>query len=625
MSSTSTRGSTLASIRASLALLTPAERARYWLVVAAQMATGLMDLLGVLLIGGVGVLASTAVAGRRPPASLTAVLDAVGLQHVGSANLAVFMAVAAAVFFLAKSVIYGYLIGQNYKFLAKAQSQTSNRLLSSLLSRPITDVYQLTPQETVYAVTSGAVATITGLLGSVAIVCSDAFLLVLLGFTIFLFAPAAALGMAGFFLLVGWVMHLMLSRWAARTGTILQASDVQTLSQVQEGLHAFRELWTLDRREPYLASISTVLESGARAQATAQLINQIPKLVYDCALVVGAVLLAALQLRTGNMVDVVSTLVVFLAAGSRLVPSMLRLSGQLVNIRSSIAQSARTRQLAQVVRDPLPASWMVTDESAAGEPSGDQGFRADVTIDGVHFTYKPESPPALTDISLTIPAGTSLAIVGRTGAGKSTLADVIIGVLSPQHGGVLIGGLPPWKAISTWPGKIAYLPQHVSIFNATIRDNVALALPRGQVSDDQVWESLERAQADGFVRQMSDGLDTLVGDRGLRLSGGQRQRLGLARGLLTRPSVLVLDEATSALDAETEHAISQSIAALSGTVTAIVIAHRLATVRNSDAVVYLEQGTIRAHGNFDHVRTQVPAFDRQAELLGLVPDEGRQS
>jgi ABC-type multidrug transport system fused ATPase/permease subunit len=207
--------------------------------------------------------------------------------------------------------------------------------------------------------------------------------------------------------------------------------------------------------------------------------------------------------------------------------------------------------------------------------------------------------------------------VGSTGAGKSTLADVIIGVLEPDSGSVTISGASPREAISRWPGAIAYVPQAVALVVGSVRENVALGLPVDAIDDDMVWEALERAHLADFLRDQREGLDTYIGERGMRLSGGQRQRLGIARALYTRPRLLVLDEATSSLDAETEVAIVQTLDELEGEVSTITVAHRLATVRRADQLLYLENGIIIARGTFDQVRDQVTDFDRQASLLGL--------
>jgi len=251
--------------------------------------------------------------------------------------------------------------------------------------------------------------------------------------------------------------------------------------------------------------------------------------------------------------------------------------------------------------------------SAAGYP----GFRSTIEVRDVSFTYPGSTEMALANVVLSVDAGTSLALVGPTGAGKSTLGDVILGVIEPDRGHVTIGGVHPFEAVRQWPGGMAYVPQDISVVNGTVRDNVALGLPTDLVSDDRVWEALTRAHLHAFVAKSQEGLGTLVGENGVKLSGGQRQRLGLARSLYSRPRLLVMDEATSALDSQTEAAITDTIQKMTGEVTLVVIAHRLATIRNCDQVAYLESGRVVAVGGFEKVRKTVDAFDRQAALLGL--------
>lgn len=194
---------------------------------------------------------------------------------------------------------------------------------------------------------------------------------------------------------------------------------------------------------------------------------------------------------------------------------------------------------------------------------------------------------------------------------------MILGVINPDFGEVRIGGVSSAEAVSRWPGAIAYVPQEVAMTNGTVRDNVALALPVDAVDDDWVWDALERAHLADFLRNGRDGLDTVIGEHGMKLSGGQRQRLGVARALYTRPKLLVLDEATSALDAETEQAIAATLQGLEGSVTTVTVAHRLATIRHCDLILYLEKGRMVAGGSFEQVRQAAPHFDRQAQLLGL--------
>jgi ABC-type multidrug transport system fused ATPase/permease subunit len=299
---------------------------------------------------------------------------------------------------------------------------------------------------------------------------------------------------------------------------------------------------------------------------------------------------------------------------------MLRLQGAGITIRNAAVQAQPTFFLADYLdttSDDSSQEHMsakaIHDHILSGYPE----FDATIEVRDVSLTYSDATEPALINASLTVAAGQSIALVGSTGAGKSSLADVILGVMAPQSGSVLISGETPRAAISRWPGAISYVPQTVSLVYGSIRENVALGLPSDVIDDELAWEALERAHLAEFLRENREGLDTKIGERGFRLSGGQRQRLGLARALYTRPKLLVLDEATSALDAETEQSIIQTLAELEGEVTTVTVAHRLATVRQADVLLYMQDGLIVATGTFDEVRAQVPDFDRQAALLGL--------
>jgi ABC-type multidrug transport system fused ATPase/permease subunit len=223
----------------------------------------------------------------------------------------------------------------------------------------------------------------------------------------------------------------------------------------------------------------------------------------------------------------------------------------------------------------------------------------------------------LNNLTLEIPSGQSVAIVGASGAGKTTLVDVLLGVLEPQNGKVSISGKSPSEAIKSWPGAISYVPQDVLIINGSIKENVSMGFLPESVSDSEVWNALTIAQLEKVVQNLEFGLETQVGDRGTKLSGGQRQRLGIARAMFTNPKLLVLDEATSSLDGQTESDLADALHNLKGKVTVVMIAHRLSSVRKVDAVVYLENGCVRASGTFEEVRTQVPNFDKQANLMGL--------
>lgn len=245
------------------------------------------------------------------------------------------------------------------------------------------------------------------------------------------------------------------------------------------------------------------------------------------------------------------------------------------------------------------------------------GFEPLISVKNISLTYPDSQTPAVSNVDITIPSGIFVAFVGPSGAGKTTLIDVLLGVLAQDSGEVLISGLNSLDAISKWPGAIAYVPQDVEIISGSFRDNVAMGFPSDAFTNEMVIEALKIAHLYELISSLPSGIDTQVGEGGNMISGGQRQRLGIARAMFTRPRLLVLDEATSALDGETEAGISDSIQALRGNTTIIMIAHRLSTIMNADLVVYMENGNIKATGTFSEIRNQIPNFDKQANLMGL--------
>jgi ABC-type bacteriocin/lantibiotic exporter with double-glycine peptidase domain len=207
--------------------------------------------------------------------------------------------------------------------------------------------------------------------------------------------------------------------------------------------------------------------------------------------------------------------------------------------------------------------------------------------------------------------------VGPSGGGKSTLIDLILGLLAPSSGSISISGLTPVDAIKKWPGSIGYVPQDVFIENSTVKENICLGFNPESVSDDLVWKALQLADLSDFVKSLEGQLSYRISDAGKNLSGGQRQRLGIARALLTKPKIVIFDEATSALDAETENRVSESILKLTGECTVIFIAHRLSVVRSADMIYYIDKGKIISQGTFEELRSINANFDNQANFMGI--------
>jgi len=463
-------------------------------------------------------------------------------------------------------------------------------------------------------------AVTVGILGAATTAVADISLLLVLGVGLVAVDPVVMLFAVLFFGLLALVLQRSLSGWAARMGRESAEVDIQAYQVIQEAISGYREITVSDRRWLYVNRIQSLRWKAATINADSQFMLTVPRYTFEIALVVGALALAVTQVATKDVAAAVGIVAVFLVAGSRVMPAVMRLQVASLSIRRAEGPARRFFSLIAELGEsdnPPPPRRANSNELRAWLESEYEDFTPSIEVVDVVLAYPGTTTRAIDEVTFSACSGESLALVGATGAGKSTLADLLLGTIEPDSGSITIGGIPPAEAVGRWPGGIAYVPQEVSLVNGTVRENVTFGLPRSAFDDAWVWEALERAHIARFLRDGRDGLETLVGENGMRLSGGQRQRLGIARALFTRPKLLVLDEATSALDAETEQGISNTMRDLEGEVTTVTIAHRLATVRHCDLILYLQHGSVIARGTFSEVRSQSPEFERQARLSGL--------
>lgn len=601
-----------AAVAEALSLLDPDQRRRFRRLTALQCLTAPLDSAGVLLIGVVAVMAAAQAQGTVPPAPVPALLDALGLSgRPAGAAIALLAGVAVALLVL-RSVFSLLVTRRLNRFLAGCVADVADRTAARFLGQSVLDIRQRSTQWTGFALTAGLSSVVITLLGAVAVMWAEVTLLVMLCAALLVVDPLLTVLAVGYLAIVSLTLHRFLGRRAAAAGASLNEADVRGLTTVTNTIRTFRELTVADRLDVPRATYVAGRGVAGRAWADKVLIQQAPRYAADIALVMGATIVVGGLLLTTDAETALGTLAVFLAAGTRILPSLLRLNGARLSIAAAAGAGEHTFALLAELPESSPAAGMGSPvplrDGQVTQPVGDA-----VRLNGVSFTYPGADRPAVRDVSLRVPAGESLAVVGRSGAGKSTLADLILGMLAPDTGTVLTAGVPAGDRSGPTRG---YVPQDAAVIEGTVRDNVALGVPRDEVDDDRVWELLTRVRLRDVVTARG-GLDSAVGEDGVLLSGGQRQRLGLARALYARPQLIVLDEATSALDAETEVAVSEVLRSLAGEVTRVIIAHRLSTVRDSDHLVYLDGGTVVAAGTFRDVRDAVPQFDRQAQLLGL--------
>lgn len=588
-------------------------------LVAVQVLLSGLDLLGVLLIGVVAGLSAAALTGGGAalagalPFSLPAIFNS-------GINGLLLLAAVSAFLLISKSIFGFYLMRRSYRFLALRQAQISSALAAEVLRRPLLDIQRRTSQEIAYALTMGVSAVTMGVLGNGVLAIVEVSVAGVLLVGLLAIDPVVGGFTVVFFVIVSWVIHWYLSHRGQNLGSRLTAAEIGSFSGIQSALRVYRELVVTGRRDFYTERFQRFRWEAAMVQADVQGLSQLAKYVFEIALIVGAAAIAASQFATRGAIEAIAIIAVFLAAASRILPALLRLQGAIFNFRTSSGVAETTLQFASELR---ATAELVDGESPmralclSGLTSGYRGFFPEVELRNVSLTYPGSQHPAVSNLSLKVPPGTSLALVGPSGAGKTSVADIMLGVLQPDIGDVLVSGMKPSDAVSQWPGAIAYFPQDVFLIDGSLRENVALGLPVEDVDDRLVLAALERAHFSMEELGRSEDLDTHVGEAGVRLSGGQRQRLGLARTFLTQPRLIILDEATSSLDADKEFLISETLRELHGEVTFVIIAHRLSTVRDSDQVAYLESGELKALGTFDEVKASQANFARQAQLLGL--------
>jgi ABC-type multidrug transport system fused ATPase/permease subunit len=411
---------------------------------------------------------------------------------------------------------------------------------------------------------------------------------------------------------VAYTLYRLLAVRSRRIGLSEATLDVENSERILQVLNSYREIIVRNRRNYYAREIGkTKLQSANNAAERAFLPN-ISKYVIELTLVIGTLVISAVQFSFNDAAHAVAVLSVFMAASTRIAPATLRMQQGAIELRTQLGSAGPTLDLIEEL-ESAPAIEETTDVIDFEHI----GFDSKIDVKNVNFSYPGKENLAVAGVSISVEPGKVLALVGPSGSGKSTLVDLMLGILEPLSGEVLVSGVPPLAAIKKWSGAIGYVPQDVMLSNGSILSNISMGYPEESISDKDVLEALQIAQLDDFVSDLRDGIRTSVGDRGAKISGGQRQRLGIARAMFTKPGLLILDEATSSLDGQTEANVTASIQRLKGTVTVVLIAHRLSTVREADIVCYLESGRVIASGSFEEVRRIVPNFDRQAQLMGL--------
>jgi len=556
----------------------------------------ILDLAGVLLVGWMAGAAFARVQG----------IETLRIPLIGRVAETTLIALGAmgVVLLLVRSVVAWMLNRRTLRFLSTCEADLAAEFLDRVQRAPFEAISSLTTPSVIEGVRGGARAIVTIIMNCLLVFSEVALISLMAVFLVFvdpLLLVLVCLVFAGTFVLHARVATPRIHRYS--TEFAQAAVDVNEV--VAEVVGLSREERLYDAGAWSRARLRVADQRYAGRAADAQAWHQFPRYVLELALVLAMIAMAISVALRGGSPRVVAATTIFVVASGRILPSLLRLQSANSAIASAVGQFAPTEPLLRLAR-------VTATTAIPSAPPGATGLvPPTVRLADVRFRYPTSHSDVLHGIDLLIPAGGRVALVGSTGAGKSTLADVLLGLVTPT------GGTVEWACAGDGGVRASFVAQDVYLTNRTIAENVAIGVDPDDIDEDKVWSVLSSARVEDVVRALPDGIWSAVGERGARVSGGQRQRLGLARALYRDPSLLVLDEATSSLDASTEREIGEVLEELHGRVTIVVIAHRLATVRHADMVVVLEKGRLVATGSFDEVLVRVPDFARNAHLQGI--------
>lgn len=577
-----------------------------------QISLGLLDLIGIALIGILGALAMYGVQSKAPGNRVSYFLDLLNLDGFTlQVQVGILASVATSILIL-KTLASLYLTRRTLRFLSNKSAEISNFIVSRLFNQPLLQIQSKSLQEHIFSITTGVNSLSLGVISSSINMLSDFSLLLVMCLGLIYVNPLIAVSSFIFFGLLGFATYKFLNVHARNLGIAETNANIEVYHLISNLVLSYRELFVRGRRNYFVSLIGKKRGDLAGLMADISFLPNISKYIVEIAIVLFALTVSAAQFLVLDASRAIATLSVFLAAGSRIAPALMRLQQGALQIKGSIGAAHPTLELLNGLEDVNPVS-----DSIKLFSSEHSGFNPEIEITELNFDFSTDEQFQILDLNLSVKTGEMIALVGASGSGKTTLVDLILGLHKPKHGTVLISGMNPVDVITEFEGAISYVPQDVSIFNGSIRENISFGYDKYAMPDDWYWKILEQVRLKDLVDQLPNKLDHFVGDRGTRLSGGQRQRLGIARALFTNPKLLILDEATSALDAQTEFEITDTLLDLRGKVTLLIVAHRLSTVKTSDLVVYLDSGRIVTSGTFEEVRSTVPQFESQAKLLGL--------
>ncbi len=515
--------------------------------------------------------------------------DFFGMESTG--ELIIYLAVLIIIVYVLKNLFLIYVYELQYKFAYYGKKQMQNELMRYYIGKDYTFFLNVNSSELIRNINTDPEMFYTAVQNALQLLselCVSVIIVIFLLFTDVTITLGVAVSVGIMFLL----MIKGLRRVLARYGDERRVYSANMFKCMQQAFGGIKEIKIANRESYFQNDFEKQNEVYTHVIKQNAFLSAIPKPVMEALCIAGLMAVIAIQVANGttDTTQFIGVLGVFAAAAFKLLPSVNKISSYFAAIVHNAVVIEKVRDEYREMHE-TKLSGGQNKESAAKTREKTISLEREISVEHLEFSYPNTEEAVIRDANVVIPKNCSAAFIGPSGAGKTTFVDLILGILTPQKGSICVDGTDIHEALRGWHEKIGYIPQTIYMLDDTIRNNIAFG-DAGEIDDARVWEALRQAQLEDFIKGLEDGLDTVIGEAGVRLSGGQRQRIGIARALYRRPEVLVLDEATSALDNETEAAVMEAIDRLQGKMTMFIIAHRLSTIQNCDIVYKVENGQV---------------------------------
>ena len=606
-------------LRSTWSYLTRRQKVIFVLLTSGQLFANVLDLVG---IAAVGLLVMAVASG-----SIDFELGGFYRLQIDETPpwLIAGLVVAAAVSFLLKAVFNLVLTLALIRYMAGVEVTASRAIAGYLLSGSLGELRKYSRADIHYAVNASTSAMYTGVFTAVSSIITGAGLMLMILATFFLVNPLASVVVFLYLLIVVSTIQWVIGERLKQIGREVNQATVVTTSAILDAVDSFREVSVLRKQDFFLRLYTKARKQLVDTRARESVLRNVPRIIIEQGLMLGVLGFVSWQILGGDVATGLASVGVFVVGSVRIIGAVMPIQNAYSTLKTTVvkaelaqklqaemSEQATERAARKEALDAAPELEFVSGSDGVEEPLG-----LSIRMTDVEFTYPDADEPVLTDINLSAEPGGFIAFIGPSGAGKTTLADLVLGLNIPNKGSVLIEGRNPLEIREKHPGLISYVPQKPGMVSGSIAQNIALGIPDKDIDEEWVWECLRLAALDEVVRAMPDGIHSSLGKQSDQLSGGQLQRLGLARALYPKPRLVILDEATSALDAGSEAAVSKNVRSLGDSVTLVVIAHRLSTIQHADCVYVVDEGKIIGSGPFNTLRKTVPMIEEYVRLMSF--------